>query len=65
MAERENWDMVLIPKKTRKPDGPLASVKGRRDVTDRPWWKVIVVVIVVTSIVLATFVLEILLPKWF
>ena len=35
--------LILSMKKSREPEGPLASVRGGRDVSDRPWCKVITV----------------------
>ena len=42
---REFWARVLIIsiKKSREPEKPIASIRGGRDVTDRPQYEVIVV----------------------
>ena len=34
--------LILLKKDSREPEGPVASVRGGRDVTDRPWCEVLV-----------------------
>ena len=43
--------LILLIKCSREPEGPLASVRGGRDVMDRPWCKEIVVIVVVIVVV--------------